>query len=145
MKTKRCTDCQKSKPLTEFAINKTKKDGLNYRCKKCQRAYFKQYYQRNKQQCLDRVSRNKQKYRQAVRRLIAKHKKQCSSCPENHPAALDFHHKNPKTKKFNLRDATHCTSSLVVVEQEIRKCVVLCSNCHRKLHWEDNPHDEVSH
>jgi hypothetical protein len=58
----------------------------------------------------------------------------CLMCPENDPVCLDFHHKDPKEKKFKIADAT----SIRAAEAEIKKCIVLCSNCHRKHHHYEN-------
>lgn len=43
MASKSCTKCKKSKSLTEFAKDKSAKDGLNRKCRDCQRAYFREY------------------------------------------------------------------------------------------------------
>lgn len=60
----------------------------------------------------------------------------CAKCGEAHPACLEFHHRDRKDKR--------ATISLVIwrwsrkrLMAEIEKCDVLCSNCHRKLHWEE--------
>lgn len=57
----------------------------------------------------------------------------CSRCPENHPACLDFHHIcGNKTK--NVAKMVTEKLSMKTIMQEIAKCIVLCSNCHRKEH-----------
>ena len=52
-------------------------------------------------------------------------------------AALDFHHKNPDEKEFQLdmRQLSNC--SLEKLESELNKCIILCANCHRELHYKD--------
>jgi hypothetical protein len=53
---------------------------------------------------------------------------------------IEFHHKDPKTKLFNIGRWTCETSSLPPAEKkpkllaEIEKCMTLCSNCHRLVH-----------
>lgn len=60
----------------------------------------------------------------------------CGKCGENHPACLDFHHRDPKTKLFTISHATrHHIYSWETILVEIDKCDVICSNCHRKEHW----------
>ena len=62
----------------------------------------------------------------------------CTQCGENHPATLDFHHHtpHPDNKKIN---ALMKASRFKFAKQEIaEKCIVLCANCHRKHHWDDN-------
>jgi hypothetical protein len=61
----------------------------------------------------------------------------CELCPESHPATLDFHHKNPKEKDVNIARLVSDRKSIDYIKSEIDKCRVLCSNCHRKLHWEE--------
>ena len=46
--------------------------------------------------------------------------------------ALTFHHLDPKLKAFAISGA-HCRSEKII-EDELRKCVVLCQNCHHGLH-----------
>jgi hypothetical protein len=54
----------------------------------------------------------------------------CESCGYNgHPHALDFHHENPTEKTARVSELR--TGNLKKLFQEIRKCVVLCANCHR--------------
>jgi len=49
--------------------------------------------------------------------------------------ALEFHHKDPANKTFNVSRKGHCRS-WERVKQEIKKCVLLCANCHREIHFE---------
>ena len=61
---------------------------------------------------------------------------QCSKCSETHPACLEFHHRDPGKKNFLLSVAV-AHYSLERIQEEAAKCDVICSNCHRKLHWEE--------
>lgn len=56
----------------------------------------------------------------------------CARCPENHEATLDFHH--IEGKKIELTVAANRGWSIESLKKEIAKCIVLCSNCHRKEH-----------
>jgi hypothetical protein len=58
--------------------------------------------------------------------------KGCATCGENDPRCLDFHHTG--AKEIEVANATKRGWALPKVQQEIDKCIVLCSNCHRKLH-----------
>lgn len=49
---------------------------------------------------------------------------------------FDFHHRDPKTKKFNLGMGTLGNHSLKEVKEEVKKCDLLCANCHRLVHWD---------
>lgn len=59
----------------------------------------------------------------------------CSRCPENHPGCLDFHHLDPSTKKKEISRMARDGSSEKHLLEEIAKCEILCSNCHRKEEW----------
>ena len=63
-------------------------------------------------------------------------KVKCSRCPETHVACLEFHHKNPAEKDFLLSVGV-ARYSLVRLRAEVKKCEVICSNCHRKHHWNE--------
>ena len=53
----------------------------------------------------------------------------CRDCGySEHCAALQFHHRNPSEKTFNLAGCENFTWQMIHVEVE--KCDVLCSNCH---------------
>ncbi len=47
--------------------------------------------------------------------------------------ALDFHHRDPKQKEFGLSDRG-LTRSWEKTLKEIKKCVLICANCHREVH-----------
>lgn len=55
----------------------------------------------------------------------------CLVCGERVAVCLDFHHLDPSKKEFTLSKALRSNKKLA---DEIAKCVVLCANCHRKLH-----------
>lgn len=59
----------------------------------------------------------------------------CSRCPESFWACLDFHHKNPEEKEFEIREIVDKGVSMARILKEIAKCDVLCANCHRKEHF----------
>ena len=60
----------------------------------------------------------------------------CECCGENRIFRLEFHHKNKDEKIFNLRDIGDMRWE--DSEQEILKCQLLCRNCHRELHFNEN-------
>lgn len=126
---KTCTGCKQEKPLTEFFASKRRKDGLQPRCKQCAHDYYakpgtmKKYVERN----LKRRNENQLKMKELKNEL------KCCVCGENEPACLDFHHTDPSEKEYTISTIVH-THSWEKIVNEINKCVVLCSNCHRKVH-----------
>lgn len=47
-------------------------------------------------------------------------------------AAFEFHHKNPLEKDFQIGPAAN--KSWKVLEKELNKCELICSNCHKIEH-----------
>jgi hypothetical protein len=48
--------------------------------------------------------------------------------------ALEFHHKNPKEKKFHL-GCRGLTRSFEKTLEEAKKCILVCANCHREIEY----------
>lgn len=48
--------------------------------------------------------------------------------------ALDFHHREPASKLFNLSDKLQ-TGLTKEITEELDKCDLLCANCHREVHF----------
>lgn len=72
-----------------------------------------------------------------------KETKGCSRCGyKEHGVAIDFDHKDPSTKKFNISHRLP-NSYLPTLFKEIRKCRLLCANCHRIKTLEDNQFDPI--
>ncbi|HSI20566.1 MAG TPA: hypothetical protein VLA04_02560 [Verrucomicrobiae bacterium] len=64
----------------------------------------------------------------------------CEVCGENHPRCLDFHHRDPAQKKALIGGIARKKSwKKERIIEEINKCSVLCSNCHRKYHASIGP------
>lgn len=57
---------------------------------------------------------------------------QCVECGfDEHVSALDFHHIDPTTKDFGIAGSRKPWAK---IERELKKCIILCARCHRKLH-----------
>lgn len=58
-----------------------------------------------------------------------------SYCKErgSHEGGLQFHHKNPKTKLFEISAAINDPNiSLLELKQEVAKCILICEGHHIK-------------
>lgn len=56
----------------------------------------------------------------------------CSYCGYNKCiTALEFHHQDPLQKDFSISGSSY---SIERMKQEVDKCILLCSNCHREEH-----------
>lgn len=61
----------------------------------------------------------------------------CKRCGfDKHPAALQFHHRDPALKEFSMNRGT--TMSMERIRQELEKCDLLCANCHAIHHFEES-------
>lgn len=98
------------------------------------RACQHDWYLRNKTRLLNRVRSHRLRLAEWYYELKKKYK--CEKCPENHPACLDFHHKDPNSKLKTVSQLVLRRVSKKRILAEIAKCVCWCSNCHRKHHWE---------
>lgn len=100
--------------------------------KEKRQAYAKKYYLENRQETIERAKR----YRRKIKKRILEYKKaHPCKCGENHPAALDLHH--VEEKDFNISDAIRNGYAWYRIEAELKKCQVVCRNCHAKLHWSE--------
>ena len=76
-------------------------------------------------------ARKRAAYKRAMT-FINSFKKRCHKCSEAELCCLQFHHRDPATKQTKVN--VLATRSRVRVLEEIAKCVVLCANCHCKVH-----------
>lgn len=60
----------------------------------------------------------------------------CSRCTyDKNYAALEFHHIDPSNKSFQL-DSRHLSNTAMhLILEEAKKCILVCSNCHKELHY----------
>lgn len=59
----------------------------------------------------------------------------CVCCGYNRcPDAMEFHHIDPAHKDFAFGSLRANPSAWPKVVEELRKCVLLCSRCHREIH-----------
>lgn len=71
--------------------------------------------------------------------LNYKKEKGCQICGYNeHPEILMVHHikKKRRKKKENSFGAKHF--GILRMNEELKKCLILCPNCHYWIHYEDN-------
>lgn len=58
----------------------------------------------------------------------------CVACREMDEVCLDFHHLDPATKSFTIGKEIQRLKPPEVLIAEIKKCFVVCANCHRRVH-----------
>jgi len=96
--------------------------------------YLKKYRQEHKKE----IKENNAKRREERRLYINNYKLSngCSICGYNKcAAALDFHHNG--NKEFYLASSIGWRKNLKEIKKEMDKCIILCANCHRELHYKE--------
>lgn len=82
---------------------------------------------------IDRVTKWRNDTKQ---RMIDSFNGKCGICGYNTcPEALDFHHLDPSKKEFSFGQVRASCVSWKKIVIELRKCVCVCSNCHREVHY----------
>lgn len=90
------------------------------------------WYPKNRQKHIRLQKQRKLRYIDKFR--ILKSERGCLECGEKDPRCLDWHHVDPKDKLGSVREMAWLGWALDRIMDEIKKCIVLCSNCHRKHH-----------
>lgn len=119
---KQCRYCSKSYPESDFGVAKTIA-GKVYRRRKCRYCY--------------RETKNILKGRR--RGIIDQHKSKigCNKCGIKDVRVLEFHHIDSKQKDFAIADYYYHQFGETRLVAELKKCEVLCANCHRIFHFEE--------
>lgn len=100
-----------------------------------QRQASKRHYQKNRKKIIADVNKYKIKKReewQAYKKTL-----KCVQCGAAHPAIIDFHHVNRNDPNKQKVHKLICSGRFAAAYEEIKKCMVLCANCHRILHYEE--------
>ena len=129
---KKCSVCGELRPLSEFAINRTRKDGHASDCKACRKKYRNKHYQDNKEYYKSKARAYKTAKLEEINEIRKTLK--CAICGEDRFYCLDFHHVDPSIKEAEV---TKLIESPKRLKRELEKCIVLCANCHRELHYKE--------
>lgn len=99
--------------------------------KEKQRNYDRVWSKTNKDK--RNAANNRWRHQQAERFREFKKTLKCARCPEADWVCLDFHHLDPAEKDEAVSKLAERVSWERLME-EVKKCIVLCANCHRKEH-----------
>ena len=111
---KTCPNCNEEKSISEF--HKKGGDSIHSYCKSC-------VYEKQKARWLARK-------KDAVDLMGGK----CCMCGYNkNLAALNFHHLDPRVKEFSWGKMRLLSWGAII--EELKKCVLVCSNCHMETHY----------
>lgn len=142
---KGCRRCGKEKELEAFASNSRSSDGHHSWCRACVKQYDADRFQSMPRDRSARLARAKVDRKARQRWLQSlKDGRACGRCGESHVACLDWHHRDPGQKRFTIGNMNRVLKSKATVLAEIAKCDLLCSNCHRKEHWDKKDKRDVA-
>jgi hypothetical protein len=111
---------------------------MPYKDLEVRKAYHREksrkHYEKNRVEVIKKTQETKKASRLKWR--VFKSTLRCVTCGFAHPAALDFHHEDPSKKEATIHSLLQ-NGQFTKAYEEVKKCIVLCANCHRIHH-----HDE---
>jgi hypothetical protein len=125
---KTCSKCKIPKLESEFNKKSVMCDGLSSHCKTCSRILTNASYHKNPKYYRDNIL----KRRIRIRGIIDAIKSQtpCNDCNQKYPPyVMDFDHVDGKSKSFTISNGINLSEDRLMLE--IKKCEIVCSNCHR--------------
>jgi hypothetical protein len=126
-----CSTCGLDLSEERFAW---RRKGVRHKmCRDCKRSYNQEWYKNNKQGHRQRCVDNKKRYDAKVLDLLNGLKNvPCADCSRRYrPYIMDFDHVRG-TKLGNISDMAKNQVSKQRLLDEVAKCDVVCSNCHRE-------------
>jgi hypothetical protein len=130
---RRCKRCEQTLPLEAF---NRYKDGHQWWCRECFKAYFRERGELHRQQ----AATSKRARNARARKYVLEHLRSCA-CGETDVLVLEFDHRADKfTEVATLVGAA---VKLERIEAEIAKCDVVCANCHRRRTYQPRGADRT--
>jgi protein-arginine kinase activator protein McsA len=135
---KLCSKCHAEKPESDFFVRDKKTQRLHAQCKTCYQEhrtlYYATHYATYRESYLQRARLRRQKLRNIFRKNMIKYlsNRVCVDCGENDIRVLELDHLDPQLKEFTVSQAVRLGKSWDEVVQELKKCQILCANCHKK-------------
>lgn len=127
---KRCYQCKLELSVESFWKLKRSKDGLQPNCKECGSKSGKICYYKNQ---ANRIKRSSDWQKQKNSFIASLKNKPCIDCgARHHYSMMDFDHID-NNKVMNVSKMRN--KSMDTLLAEIKKCELVCSNCHRLRTW----------
>lgn len=143
---KKCLKCKIEQPYDNFHKKMQSKDGYREHCKICRKIERKERYAKNKHKEKEYYTNYKAQFPEKRKETTNKYASKryqifrttlntikdipCTDCQIPFPpCAMDFDHRNPKEKEFNISEGFSKPFNTLL--KEIEKCDVVCANCHR--------------
>lgn len=127
MDQKQCSGCGEVKSLSDFH---KKEKSVDSRCKDCKKQYQRTHYEKNKPRYLKKMRDRAKSLKVLVDEFKAD--KPCADCKEVYPPyVMDFDHLDATNKRFCISLIVSQGRTLNILNEEMAKCELVCSNCHR--------------
>jgi hypothetical protein len=132
-----CSVCCEPKDEAEFYFKNRARGRLHAQCKICyankRLKFMKEHYLKYGDDYRARARARKTAIKRLRQEQIVAYlkDKSCESCGFNDIRTLDFDHIDPATKRFGIARALNNCYSWEEILAEIKKCRILCANCHR--------------
>lgn len=123
----KCWKCLKDKDKSEFSFVDKKAQKYNTMCKPCKKDYTKGHYQKHKKFYKER---NQERRKKALSFVNELKNNPCVDCKKKYPPyVMDFDH--IRNKNLNISTLANRQKSIKQIVKEVKKCELVCSNCHR--------------
>lgn len=134
---KPCSICKINKVFDEYYLRDKRTGRLHSQCKACYSSYRRKnwslYYNKHGSKYRENALARNKKLKNALRIKMVEYlsDKSCIKCGNNDYRVLEFDHIDPKTKSIGIAQALHNIWAWDRILNEIKKCQILCSNCHK--------------
>lgn len=103
-----------------------------------QKEYHRKWYDKHKKERRERVQKRKKGIREWFRELKeGLHCEVCGISGKDQAWVLEFHHIEPATKKEGISYLVSHGYGKKRILAGIKKCAVICANCHRAEHYQE--------
>lgn len=118
---KTCSSCKLELPIDNFYANGYQPSGkkkYKSKCKNCQ------------------IAQNDSRKDLLVLEIFGSYS--CKICGYSKcRQALECHHIDPSIKEYEISNLNSCNKDIIL--QELKKCILVCANCHREIHYGMHP------
>ena len=139
--TKVCRMCREEKDISLFHPNKSCRLGVTGTCAICSHIRVAQWYKNNRDR-RQKVANTKNQIKK--QKAVDHFGNKCHDCGKAYPQyVFQFHHLDSKEKDMNPSAAL--SGSEETMWKELKKCIMLCANCHIERHFGKGAVDETTH
>ena len=132
MSSKRCPSCERQLPRQAFDYRDAAHTRLQSYCRECAKVAWRDWYgePNNRKHHLSLVAKRRRRRIKRHRAIVREAKRQpCIDCGMTFPPeAMDFDHIGLKKNEVSRLVYLSGTDALL---EEIKRCEVVCANCHR--------------